>query len=71
MTYLSPWIFVISGSCAAIGFWAYTLEVIRGNVKRTTRWKDLDDFQFEMWFLAHVGGGVFLLALIIEAILKA
>ena len=69
MTYIN-WILVISGCCALVGFWAYTLEMIRGNVTFSTRWKDLAGWQLETFVLAVGGFLVFLTALIVNAILQ-
>lgn len=64
------WTLIISGCASAVGFWAYTLEMIRGKVSFSTRWKDLSGWQLETFVLAVGGLLIFLGALIVGAILK-
>ena len=65
------WVLVISGCTGAVGFWAYSLEMIRGKVTFATRWKDLERHQLEFFILAVGGLFVFLGALVAGAILKS
>lgn len=69
MHYLN-WVLLISMVCAIVGFWAFTLELIRGRVHRRTTWKQLDSYQREITAFTIVGAATFLTTLIIGAILK-
>jgi hypothetical protein len=65
------WILLISGVCAAVGFWAYMLEVIQGRIQRRTSWSELTFYQREVAALIILGSTVFLGTMIVGAILKS
>lgn len=74
MTYYNlyvNWALVVSDCISAVGFWAYTLEVIQGRIKRKTRWSELSSYQRELAFMTLLGLMVFLLTLIIHVVLRS
>ena len=64
------WILVISACAGIVGFWAYTLEVLQGRVKRSTPWSGLDSYQIWFAVLTLVSISIFLASLVVGAILK-
>jgi hypothetical protein len=70
MIYIN-WTLVISAICATVGFWAFTLEVIQGRIRRRTSWSELNHYQMEVAVLTILGCTVFLGTLIVGAILKS
>jgi len=64
------WIMVLGAVVAVIGFWGYTLEVMRGNIGRYTLWSSLNADQIIYAAMVLSGTAAFLGALIVGAILK-
>ena len=64
------WLLVLSAVVGIVGFWAYTLEVMRDKISRFTRWSDFDSYQsFVAWMM--IGGIItFFITLVVGAILK-
>lgn len=58
------WGVILGLCCGAVGFWAYTYELIQGRVSRWTRWKDLKGYQLEVYILAMGGLCLFVISLI-------
>lgn len=65
------WILLISFMTAVVGFWAWTLEVIHGDVDNNTTWSELNTAQWEYSIMMIGGSLVFIISLIITAIQKA
>lgn len=70
MNFFINWILVLGAVVAVIGFWGYTLEVMRGNIGRYTRWSSLNDDQIIYAAMILSGIAAALGALIVGAIIK-
>lgn len=50
-----------------IGLGAYSIEMIQGRVKFSTKWSELTPYQLDMWLLGMISAATFLGTLIYKA----
>jgi hypothetical protein len=65
------WILVISTVAVIGGFSAFSIEILRGSIRRRTRWTELNSYQLTVAVLAYGGSIVFMGTLIVGTVFRS